>query len=73
MADSSWTLHDNALAAAVAYQTQTPYTTFQKPKVGLAVVCRCGNNLLQCLLQKRGQNSVSPNKVKSSPLHPINA
>lgn len=36
----------------------------QKPKVGLAVVCRCmpGNSNVQCLLQKRGQHSASPNK-----------
>ncbi len=59
MADPSWVLQDGA----VGYHTPTPYTTFQKPKVGLAVVCRCENNLVQCLLQKRGQNSASPNKV----------
>ena len=36
----------------------------QKPKVGLAVVCQCaaGNTYVQCLLQKRGINSSSPNK-----------
>ena len=36
----------------------------QKPKVGLAVVCRCvgGNNFVQCLLQKRGLHTSSPNK-----------
>ena len=35
-----------------------------KPKVGLAVVCRCtaGNSFVQCLLQKRGLHSSSPNK-----------
>ena len=37
-----------------------------KPKVGLAVVCRCkcagGNNYVQCLLQRRGIHSSSPNK-----------
>lgn len=39
-------------------------TTVQKPKVGLAVVCRCGsgNSYVQCLIQKRGMNSSSPNK-----------
>lgn len=36
----------------------------QKPKVGLAVVCRCaaGNTYVQCLLQRRGLHSSSPNK-----------
>lgn len=34
----------------------------QKPKVGLAVVCRAGNNFVQCLLQRRGMHSASPNK-----------
>ena len=36
----------------------------QKPKVGLAVVCRCtaGNAYVQCLLQRRGLHSSSPNK-----------
>lgn len=38
----------------------------QKPKVGLAVVCRCtcaaGNSYVQCLLQRRGLHSSSPNK-----------
>lgn len=35
-----------------------------KPKVGLAVVCRCaaGNTYVQCLLQRRGMHSSSPNK-----------
>ncbi len=36
----------------------------QKPKVGLAVVCRCAaaNSYVQCLLQRRGLHSSSPNK-----------
>ena len=36
----------------------------QKPKVGLAVLCRCvaGNSNVQCLLQRRGPHSSSPNK-----------
>lgn len=35
-----------------------------KPKVGLAVICRCcsGNSYVQCLLQKRGPQSSSPDK-----------
>ena len=35
-----------------------------KPKVGLAVICRCcsGNSYVQCLLQKRGPMSSSPDK-----------
>ena len=38
--------------------------SLQKPKVGLAVVCRCcsGNSIVQCLIQKRGVHSSSPNK-----------
>lgn len=40
------------------------YTNPQKPKVGLAVICRCclGNSYVQCLLQKRGPHSCSPFK-----------
>ena len=41
---------------------QPSYTTQVKPKVGLAVVCRCKDNNVQCLLQRRGPNSSSPNK-----------
>lgn len=43
---------------------QSPYSTaYQKPKVGLGVVCRCpGNSFVQCLLQRRGPNSASPHK-----------
>ena len=35
-----------------------------KPKVGLAVICRCcsGNSYVQCLLQRRGPLSSSPDK-----------
>ena len=35
-----------------------------KPKVGLAVICRCcsANSYVQCLLQKRGPLSSSPDK-----------
>ncbi len=45
-----------------SYQGSTPVN--QKPKVGLAVVCRCaaGNTYVQCLLQRRGMHSSSPNK-----------
>lgn len=45
-----------------SYSSSTPMG--QKPKVGLAVVCRCatGNAFVQCLLQRRGQYSSSPNK-----------
>jgi len=41
-----------------------PTVLAQKPKVGLAIVCRCAteNSNVQCLLQKRGQHSSSPNK-----------
>lgn len=44
------------------YQSSAPMGL--KPKVGLAVVCRCaaGNSYVQCLLQRRGLHSSSPNK-----------
>ena len=45
-----------------SYPSSTPLV--QKPKVGLAVLCRCavGNCNVQCLLQRRGPHSSSPNK-----------
>ncbi len=64
--------HQQQMSAAY-YQPQANYmgaiahagsSLSQKPKVGLAVVCRCvsGNSNVQCLLQRRGQHSSSPNK-----------
>ena len=46
------------------HQPMSPYNTaYQKPKVGLAVVCRCSSSgVVYCLLQKRGSHSSSPNK-----------
>jgi hypothetical protein len=51
-----------ASGSGSAYSSSTPIGL--KPKVGLAVVCRCaaGNTYVQCLLQRRGTHSSSPNK-----------
>lgn len=40
-----------------------PYSTaYQRARVGLAVLCRCKDSCVQCLLQKRGPSSSTPNK-----------
>ena len=53
-------------AGSTGGMATSPYSgsSPMKPKVGLAVVCRCaaGNTYVQCLLQRRGLHSSSPNK-----------
>ena len=63
MAADGWHLHHPIPMGPPMYHPNPYSTAYQKPKVGLGVVCRCpGNSFVQCLLQRRGPNSASPHK-----------